>query len=226
VKILVVEDEPLLREGLVDLLSGAGHTVEAVGDGQAALARGANPTIELLVLDLMLPKLGGVEVCRRLRELRPQLPILMLTALGSEAEKVEGLRAGADDYVTKPFGTLELLARVEALERRMQTGVEEPQVIEADGCSIDLGRCQASRNGAALALTSREAAILRWLYQHRSRAVSRPELLEVVWDSPGDLQTRTVDMTMANLRRKVERNPADPRIVVTVKGIGYAWGEP
>ena len=116
-------------------------------------------------------------------------------------------------------------APVEALERRMQTGVEEPVVIEVDDCSIDLGRCQALRNGETISLTSREAAILRWLFQHRSRAVSRPELLEVVWDSPGDLQTRTVDMTMANLRRKVERNPAEPRIVVTVKGVGYAWGE-
>lgn len=225
-KILVVEDEAILREGLVDLLEGAGHSVEAVGDGQAALLRGSDSGIELLVLDLMLPKVHGVEVCRRLRELRPDLPILMLTALGSEQEKVDGLRAGADDYVTKPFGTLELLARVEALQRRLRTGVDEPQLLAADGCKIDLGRCSAVRAGDPISLTSREAAILRWLYQHRSRAVSRAELLEVVWDSPGDLQTRTVDMTMANLRRKIETDAAEPRIVVTVKGVGYAWGEP
>ncbi len=104
-KILVVEDEPLLREGLVDLLEGAGHSVVAVADGEAALARGADPTFELLLLDLMLPKLDGIEVCRRLRELRPHLPILMLTARGSEDEKVAGFKAGADDYLTKPFGT-------------------------------------------------------------------------------------------------------------------------
>jgi len=226
VRILVVEDEPLLREGLVDLLEGAGHHVEAVADGQKALARGADPAFQLLILDLMLPRVNGIEVCKRLRELRPELPILMLTALGSEHEKVVGLRSGADDYVTKPFSTPELLARVEALARRSQTGNEEPQVIEADGCQIDLGRCHARRNGAeVVSLTSREAAILRWLYQHRTRAVSRAELLEVVWNSPGDLQTRTVDMTVANLRQKIESEPGTPRIVVTVKGVGYAWGE-
>lgn len=224
-KILVVEDEPLLREGLTDLLQAAGYNVEAVADGRTALVRGADPALQLLILDLMLPRLNGVEVCRRLRELRPELPILMLTALGSEQDKVAGLRCGADDYVTKPFSTAELLARVEALARRSQSAHEGPQTIQADDCTIDLGRCHAQRNGTGVSLTSREAAILRWLYQHRSRAVSRGELLEVVWNSPGDLQTRTVDMTVANLRQKIESNPAQPRIVVTVKGIGYAWGE-
>lgn len=225
-KILVVEDEPLLREGLVDLLQGAGYSVEAVADGRQALARGADPSFQLLILDLMLPRLNGVEVCKRLRELRPELPILMLTALASEHEKVVGLRSGADDYVTKPFSTPELLARVEALARRSQSGGEEPQIIQADGCEIDLGRLAARRNGDPVSLTSREAAILRWLYQHRTRAVSRSELLEVVWNSPGDLQTRTVDMTVANLRQKIESDPGHPCIVVTVKGVGYAWGKP
>jgi two-component system response regulator RegX3 len=225
VKILVVEDEPALREGLVDLLSGAGHWVLSVADGETALARGADPSIELLVLDLMLPKMDGVEVCRRLRELRPALPILMLTARGSEDDKVEGLHAGADDYVTKPFGTRELLARIEALARRLRLDVDPPQRIVSDECEIDLGRLVASRPALdPVTLTAREAGILRWLYQHRSRAVSRAELLETVWDSRGDLQTRTVDMTIANLRQKIERDPSRPRIVVTVKGIGYAWG--
>jgi len=225
VKILVVEDEPALREGLVDLLAGAGHSVESVADGEAALARGADPSIELMVLDLMLPKMNGVEVCRRLRELRPSLPILMLTARGSEDDKVEGLRAGADDYVTKPFGTRELMARVEALGRRVRNGAELPQKIECDDCEVDLGRLVACRPGCErITLTAREAGILRWLYQHRSRAVSRAELLETVWEARGDLQTRTVDMTIANLRQKIERDPSQPRIVVTVKGVGYAWG--
>jgi DNA-binding response OmpR family regulator len=226
VKILVVEDEPVLREGLTDLLIGAGHSVEAVADGEAALARGADAAFELLVLDLMLPKLDGVEVCRRLRELRPNLPILMLTAKGSEDDKVEGLRSGADDYVTKPFSTKEFLARVDALGRRVRNGVETPQTIELDECAIDLGRCVARRTAQNhITLTAREAGILRWLYQHRARAVSRAELLETIWGSRGDLQTRTVDMTIANLRQKIERDPTRPRIVVTVKGVGYAWGE-
>ena len=225
-KILVVEDEPVLREGLTELLGRAGYLVEAVADGEAALARGSDPSIELLLLDLMLPRMDGLEVCRRLRELRPDVPILMLTARGSEDDKVAGLRVGADDYVTKPFSTKELLARVEALARRRRNGNPPPQTLDADGCRIDLGRCEAQRGDEPIALTAREAAILRWLFQHRERAVGRSELLEVVWGSPGDLQTRTVDMTIANLRQKIERDPASPRIVVTVKGIGYAWGVP
>jgi DNA-binding response OmpR family regulator len=226
VKILIVEDEPSLREGLVDLLSREGHTVEAVGDGEAALAQGADPSIQMMLLDLMLPKLDGIEVCRRLRELRPELPILMLTARGSEEHKVSGLSAGADDYVTKPFSPKELVARVNALARRASGPGLPALTIEADGCSIDLGRCEASRAGEEnIPLTAREAAILRCLYQHRDRAVGRSELLEVVWGTRGDLRTRTVDMTIANLRQKVERDPSRPAIVVTVKGVGYAWGE-
>jgi len=227
VKILVVEDDPLLREGLADLLSGAGHVVETVADGEAALDRGADPTIDLLILDLMLPKLDGITVCRRLRELRPHVPILMLTARVTEDDKVVGLLAGADDYVTKPFGTRELLARVDSLGRRLGVRSEVPESIEIDGCAIDLGRCTATRDGAsAVQLTAREASILRCLHRHRSRAVARSELLELVWGARVDLQTRTVDMTIANLRQKIERDPSNPRIVITVKGVGYAWGSP
>jgi DNA-binding response OmpR family regulator len=224
VRILVVEDEPVLREGLADLLESAGHRVETADDGEIALARGSDSGVELVVLDLMLPKLGGIEVCRRLRELRPALPILVLTARGAEDDKVAGLAAGADDYVTKPFGTRELLARIDALARRLAVGAERPLLVEADDCRIDLGRCEARRGERTIGLTARETLILRWLYQHRTRAVGRSELLERVWGQRGDLQTRTVDMTMANLRQKIERDPARPRIVVTVKGVGYAWG--
>ncbi len=224
VRILVVEDEAVLREGLVDLLETAGHRVESVESGAAALARGGEPGVDLVLLDLMLPDLSGIDVCRRLRELRPGLPILMLTARGAESDKVAGLEAGADDYVTKPFGTRELLARVDAMARRLHVGLEQPLLLEADGCRIDLGRCEARRDRESTALTAREAQILRWLFHHRARAVGRAELLEKVWGQRGDLQTRTVDMTMANLRQKIERDPTQPRIVVTVKGIGYAWG--
>ena len=224
-KILVVEDEPVLREGLEDLLRGAGHLVLSAADGETALLQGHDPTVELILLDLMLPKLDGIQVCRRLRELRPELPILMLTARASEQEKIDGLQAGADDYVTKPFSVRELLARVDALGRRQRAAAAEtPPLLSADDCRIDFGRCAAERDGRTISLTARETAILRWLYQHRARAVSRAELLEYVWRSVGDLQTRTVDMTIANLRQKIERDPTEPRIVVTVKGIGYAWG--
>jgi len=226
VRILVVEDEPVLREGLVDLLKGAGHSVEDVGDGEAALARGSDPVVQMVLLDLMLPKLDGISVCAGLRELRPDLPILVLTARGSEDEKVRGLAAGADDYVTKPFGTRELLARVESLARRAQTPADPGQRVVVDDLTIDFGRCEALRDGRRITLTPREAGILRWLFQHRSRAVQRSELLEHVWGHAADLQTRTVDMTVANLRQKIEREPSRPRIVVTVKGLGYAWGGP
>jgi len=222
--VLIVEDERILREGLADLLQGAGHQIQAAADGEAGLEMGADPSIELVLLDLMLPKLDGIAVCRRLRETRPRLPILVLTARGDEEEKVRGLQAGADDYVTKPFGSRELLARIDALGRRAHTSPEPPRTIETDGCRIDLGRLVASRGDQKVILTAREANILRWLHEHRTRAVSRAELLTEVWGASADQQTRTVDMTIANLRQKIETDPTNPRIVVTVKGIGYAWG--
>ncbi len=223
-KILVAEDEALLRDGLVDLLRGAGHDVTAVEDGASAATRALEGEIELLVLDLMLSRLDGVEVCRRVRAARPQLAILVLTARGAEDEKVRGFAAGADDYVTKPFGARELLARVEALGRRSAAVPAAAEVLEAGGCTLDLGRACGSRDGRTFALTAREVAILRWLHRHRARAVSRAELLEHVWGVRPDLETRTVDVTLANLRQKVEHDAAHPTILVAVKGVGYAWG--
>ena len=223
-RILVVEDERSLREALVELLAKRGFDVETAADGLTAAERGVASDIDLVLLDLALPKLDGVEVCRRLRMARPALPILILTARGSEHERVQGLRAGADDYLTKPFGTSELLARIDALRRRASIVPADPECVEIDGCLLDLGRCEARRNGTAVALTPREVGILRWLHRHRTRAVSRAELLQTVWGASEELETRTVDMTVANLRQKIEREPAEPRIVVTVKGTGYAWG--
>ncbi len=222
-RVLLVEDDPMLRDGLVDLLTGAGHEVEAAADGAEGARLGKTESFDLVLLDLMLPKLDGLEVCRRLRTARPALPILMLTARGAEEEKVKGLRAGADDYVTKPFGVRELLARIEAIERRARRTPSEPEIIAVDECELDLGRCLARRDGEEVALTAREVGILRWLYRHRSRSVSRAELLEQVWGTVGTLQTRTVDMTIAKLRQKIERDPAQPKIVATVTGVGYEW---
>ena len=149
-KILVVEDEPTLRNGLCDLLEGAGHLVEAVDNGLKAVARGVSPEVEMVVLDLALPGIDGLEVCRRLRIARPELLILMLTARAREDDKVEGLSTGADDYVTKPFAARELLARIEALGRRFRrdSPTPVPEHVEIDGCLIDLGRCTASRERA------------------------------------------------------------------------------
>lgn len=222
--ILVVEDEPSLREGLVDLLTSEGHVVEAVGDGETALRRGREGAFDLVLLDLMLPRMDGLEVCRRLRDVKPNVGILVLTARGAETDKVVGLKRGADDYVTKPFGTQELLARIDSLGRRLAVEAA-PERVEADGAVFDLGRCVVERDGTTETLTAREANLLRLLHRYRSRAVSRAELLEEVWQAPGDLQTRTVDMCVANLRQKIERDPREPTIVVTVKGVGYAWGD-
>jgi DNA-binding response OmpR family regulator len=227
-RVLIVEDERSLREALVDLLTKRGFSVEAVGDGITGAERGVDAEVGMVLLDLTLPRLDGVEVCRRLRRLRPALPILILTARGSEEERGAGLDAGADDYLTKPFGTRELLARMEALRRRASIAPADAERVEIDGCLLDLGRCEAHRDGCAIALTPREVGILRWLHRHRTRAVSRAELLQSVWGAPAEasdeLQTRTVDMTIANLRQKIEREASAPRIVVTVKGVGYAWG--
>jgi two-component system response regulator RegX3 len=222
-RILVVEDELGLREGLVDLLTGDGHEVEAVADGHAAVARGLAEPFELVVLDLMLPGLDGIAVCRRLRAARPELAILMLTARGSEDDVVRGLGEGADDYVSKPFGARALLARVRALGRR--TPPVGPERLALDGCEVDLGRLVVRRDGAEQTLTAREVGILRLLHQHAGRAVARAELLERVWGARGDLETRAVDMAIAVLRKKIERDPARPRVVVSVKGVGYAWGD-
>jgi two-component system, OmpR family, response regulator RegX3 len=223
-RILVVEDEASLRDGLVDLLAGDGHAVEAVADGAAAAERGAGEPFDLVVLDVMLPRLDGIDVCRRLRAARPGMPILMLTALGSEDDKVRGLLEGADDYVTKPFAARELLARVRALGRRAPAA--EVERIEVDGAVLDLGRMLAVRGAAQAPLTPREVGMLRWLHRHGGRVVSRAEILERVWGQRGDLRTRAVDMAIAVLRKKIERDPGDPRIIVSVKGAGYTWGAP
>jgi DNA-binding response OmpR family regulator len=221
-RILVVEDEPALRDGIVDLLAGDGHTVQPTADGVAGLDAGLRDPYDLVVLDLMLPRLDGMEVCRRLRAARPGMPILMLTARGSEDDKVRGLIEGADDYVTKPFSARELLARVRALGRRAPTG-ESLDEVQVDGAVIDLARMVVVRGDARTSLTPREVGIVRWLYRHQDRVVSRAELLEQVFGQRGDLQTRAVDMAIAVLRKKLEADPGKPTVIVSVKGAGYAW---
>ena len=222
-RILIVEDEATLRAGLVDLLGSAGHATEWSGDGASGLDRAVREEFDLVVLDVMLPAMDGIECCRRLRERGKTVPVIMLTALGGEDDKVRGLEAGADDFVTKPFGARELLARIEAVARRSRPS-GTPEFIETDGCVLDLGACSAVRNGLVVALTPREASILRWLSRHRGNAVSRGDLLQHVWGVPRHLRTRAVDMAVSTLRQKIEENPSTPRIIVSVKGLGYKWG--
>lgn len=229
VRILIVEDEASLREGLCELLDAHGHEVEAVGCAEEAWTRLQTPlhaalTIDLVLLDWMLPGMDGRQLCRQIRSAHIEVGVLMLTARGSEADKVAGLNEGADDYLAKPFGSRELLARIESLGRRLPQNSRALQV-DVDGCHLDLGRCRGRRGETNFELTAREVAILRLLFQHRDRAVGRDELLEKVWNAPGDLQTRTVDMAMVKLRQKIERDATAPTIVQTVKGVGYAWGD-
>jgi len=213
----VVEDEASLREGLRDLLRGDGHTVTSVSDGAAGVEAGLAEPFDLVVLDLMLPRLDGITVCRQLRAGRPGMPILMLTARGSEDDKVRGLSEGADDYVTKPFSARELLARVRALGRRVTPDGGEQ--LEIGGLVIDLAKMVVVRGDARVTLTPREVGIVRWLVRHEGRVVSRGELLEQVFGQRGDLQTRAVDMAIAVLRKKL----GAPELIVSVKGAGYAW---
>jgi DNA-binding response OmpR family regulator len=222
VRILLVEDEAGLREGIVDLLETDGHEVTAVSDGVAGVEAGLRESFDLVLLDLMLPRLDGLEVSRRLRAARPGMPILMLTARASEDDKVRGLLEGADDYVTKPFSARELLARVRVLGRRSPS-VESLDAVHVDGAVIDLSRMVVVRGARCTPLTLREVGIVRWLYRHRDRVVSRAELLEHVFGQRRDLQTRAVDMAIAVLRKKLEVDPALPTVIVSVKGTGYAW---
>ena len=222
-RILVVEDEASLRDGIADLLRGDGHEVATVADGVAGVEAGLRAPFDVVVLDLMLPRLDGMEVCRRLRAARPGMPILMLTARGSEDDKVRGLMEGADDYVTKPFSARELLARVRVLGRRAPQGASLDEVC-VDDIAIDLARMVVVRGDERMSLTPREVGILRHLHRHQERVVPRAELLEQVFGQRGDLQTRAVDMAIAVLRKKVERDPSRPRLIVSIKGAGYAWG--
>jgi DNA-binding response OmpR family regulator len=222
VRILVIEDEARLRAGIADLLTGDGHEVTTAADGVAGVESGLRESFDVVVLDLMLPRLDGIEVCRRLRAARPGMPILMLTARASEDDKVRGLVEGADDYVTKPFSARELLARVRAVGRRAPAG-ESLDAVDVDGAVIDLARMAVIRDGECIPLTPREVGIVRWLHRHRSRVVSRAELLEQVFGQRGDLHTRAVDMAISVLRKKLEANPAAPTVIVSVKGAGYMW---
>jgi len=222
VRILLIEDEKSLRDGIVDLFKGDGHAVTAAADGVTGLETGLRELFDLVVLDLMLPRLDGMDVCRRLRAARPGMPILILTARGSEDDKVRGLVEGADDYVTKPFSARELLARVRAIGRRAPAG-ESLDEVQLEDAVIDLARMAVIRGEKCITLTPREVGIVRWLYQHRDRVVTRAELLEHVFGQRGDLQTRAVDVAIAVLRKKVEADPATPAIIVSVKGAGYVW---
>jgi two-component system alkaline phosphatase synthesis response regulator PhoP len=225
-RILLVEDEPGLVLTLTDRLSKEGYTVESVSDGPAGLKRGATGSFDLIILDVMLPYSNGLDVCRDLRQRSIKTPILMLTAKGQLVDKVVGLKLGADDYLTKPFEMMELLARIEALLRRA-SGSTLRQANEASyefgPIRVDLRSTQVFRDGDLVELSAREFKLLRYFIEHRGATLSRDELLNAVWGYDAMPFTRTVDVHVAWLRQKLEPNPRHPQFIVTVHGLGYRF---
>ncbi len=222
-RVLVVDDDPTVAEVVARYLQRAGFRVQVVGDGAAALAAFAVSPADLVVLDLMLPGIDGLEVCRRLREVSP-VPVVMLTALGEETDRILGLELGADDYITKPFSPRELVLRVQSVLRRAAGPLpsEPVTVLADDDLVVDTGAHEVRLGGALLSLTVREYDLLAFLLRHPRQAFGRAELLERVWGwSYGDSSTVTVHVR--RLREKVERDPTAPTRIVTVWGVGYRY---
>jgi DNA-binding response OmpR family regulator len=219
-RVLVVDDDATVADVVVAYLERAGIETARATDGPAALDAAEASALDAVVLDLMLPGLDGIEVCRRLRSARPTLPVIMLTALGEEDDRLVGLEAGADDYIVKPFSPRELVLRVQAVLRR--TGVGPPSLLQGGGLALDPVAHRAWREGRELQLTVREFELLRWFLVHPRAVHDRETLLREVWGwEVGDLSTVTVHVR--RLREKIESDPARPRLLVTVFGVGYRW---
>ncbi len=226
--ILVVDDEPTLRETLADGLEAEGFTVVTAADGREALTRFRSARPDLIVLDLMLPELSGVEVCRIIRAESP-VPILMLTAKDSEVDKVVGLELGADDYVTKPFSLRELIARIRALLRRTERGLAEadpPAMVDLGDMQVDLAGHRILRDGRTVPVKPKAFELLAFLLRHPGQAFTRDQLLEHVWGYDYAGETRTVDVHVHWLRSRIETDPSDPQFLHTVRGVGYVFRRP
>lgn len=221
--ILVVEDDAAIRRGLVDALRFTGYTVHEAPDGRAGLDAALAIDADLVLLDIMMPRMDGTEVLAELRKARPAQPVIFLTARGEEEDRVRGLRLGADDYVVKPFGIDELIARVEAVLRRSPARPTRRETLSIAGRTVDFDRREAALpGGARRTLTEREAEVIGYLAANPGRAVSRDELLQRVWGlDPRGTHTRTVDMTIARIRETLDDDPADPKVIQTVRGKGY-----
>ena len=220
-KILIVEDEPAMVRLLRDNLVYEGYEVVVAGDGEQALTMAFEHSPHLILLDIMLPKLDGLTVCRRLRERHLDTPILMLTARNLEQDKVTGLKIGADDYLTKPFSVAELLARTEAILRR--TGQTRIETCQFGDIYINFSSFEATKGGVPVDLSPREFEILHYMIEHRGQVISRSEMLDRIWGYDGHALTRTVDSHIANLRQKIEDVPAEPVYIQTVHRIGYKF---
>ena len=222
-KILVVEDEPNMVVGLRDNFEFEGYEVITASVGVEGLERALNESPDLVVLDVMMPRMSGLEVCKQLRAKRASLPIIMLTARGQEVDKVVGLELGADDYVTKPFSIRALLARVKAVLRRTAVLPKDQEQHSFGDVEVDLRRCRVVRSGKALDVSSKEFELLKYFICHSGETLSRHRLLEDVWGYEHYPTTRTVDTHLVRLRQKLEPNPEEPQYFLTVHGTGYRF---
>ncbi|HEX9669779.1 MAG TPA: response regulator transcription factor [Thermoanaerobaculia bacterium] len=221
--VLIVEDDEAMSVALRDGFEYEGYSVTLAKDGEAGLQLASAATPDLVVLDVMLPRMTGLDVCKQLRAGGSGVPIIMLTARGQEIDKVIGLKLGADDYVTKPFGFMELMARAEAVLRRSTGKAAAPDGYRFGEVALDFRRHEATKGGARLELSPREFQLLGFFVQHRGEVVTRETLLDAVWDYNSIPFTRTVDMHIAKLRKKLEDEPGDPRWIVTVHRLGYKF---
>lgn len=225
--LLIAEDDANIRTGLIDLFDSEGYRVLAAAHGREALALFATEKFDLLLLDIMMPEKSGYEVCREIRKTDPLVPIIMLTAKSEEIDKVVGLKLGADDYITKPFGVHELLARVESVLRRASrsapTPPDQPRTFSFGTSEINMNEYRAKTNGHAYALSAREMELLRYFRTHPNDVLSRNQLLDQVWGVEYMGTTRTLDQHISQLRKKVELDPAKPTVIQTVHGIGYKY---
>ncbi len=223
--ILIVEDEEALRMTVSDRLESEGYSVDCAGNGEEGLDKATTGAFDLVILDVGLPRRNGFDVCRDIRQAGLITPILMLTARGQVIDKVLGLKIGADDYVTKPFDMLELMARVEALLRRapMRPLTRQDGLHQIGDISIDVRGTVVSRNGKPINVSAREFQLLRYFVEHPNATISRNELLKEVWGYSTETFTRTVDVHIVSLRQKLERDPKHPRLIITVPGLGYKF---
>jgi two-component system alkaline phosphatase synthesis response regulator PhoP len=223
-RILLVEDEPGLRRRLCGRLAGEGHLVEQAGDGEAGLARALTEPFDLVVLDVLLPERSGFDVCRELRRRGVETPVIMLGSRGQVQDRVVGLRLGADDYLVKPFAMLELLARVEArLRREVPAARDAAQVYRFGDIDVDFRKAEVLRAGQPVSLSAKEFQLLQYLVRQRGATLSRDELLNEVWGYDAMPSTRTVDVHVAWLRRKLEPSPRRPQYILTRHGLGYKF---
>jgi two-component system alkaline phosphatase synthesis response regulator PhoP/two-component system response regulator VicR len=220
-RILIVEDDPDIAMSLGADLRRQGHTPEVVSDGEQAIEVGTRATWDLILLDVMLPRVDGYDVCRELRQRGVETPIIMLTARTQETEKEVGLDSGADDYVTKPFGIRELRARIRAQLRRSTRGRD--RVTRFGDCEVDFDRAELRRGGVVVEVTPQEWRLLGVFLQHAGRALTRDQLISMAWGHGIAVTDRTVDTHVFNLRRKIEAAPSDPRWIVGVRGLGYRF---